>query len=355
MHRLQGTLRRVAGFGVLGVAVSAVLAGGGCSSDDSGGGSGNPTLDASSDQTSSVPDASHQDSAADTSTLSDAGGHDGSLTNDAAADAMEQADVLPGDAAHDGSPADSSADAAPVEAGVDSSPVDSSPGGDAADSSTVTDGSSGSDASDASVADAADGGACVTSAALLSGGDGGVNDAGVAPRILFSFDPTADGGDAGLPSGFQNFSDANSNGTMTETMADGHPCSGALSLSVTYSAFGPKDQVYYQYSSAQDWTGYTKLHAWLKVETSSYATIQGVEPRVQSANFGDNLFGGFVSGSTFSDGGWHETIVPLTAGTNYAPASVITLQFELQTVGTATGDASVPPSATLLIDSIWLE
>jgi hypothetical protein len=123
-----------------------------------------------------------------------------------------------------------------------------------------------------------------------------------------------------------------------------------------YTAFGPKDQLYYNYhTNVQNWTGYTQLHAWLKVVTTDYTTIQGVEPRVDSNNYdaADYIFGTFVSGSTFSNGGWHETIVNLTAP--YVAAQVNGFQFELQTIGTSLDGGAAPPPATLLVDSIWLE
>jgi hypothetical protein len=310
----------------------------GCSDDTSS--SNPPVEDASADHTTPAEDAAQSDASQHDANVADTSVTDSALADSTTADS----------AASDGSLTDASHDAS-----VDAAQASDS-GGDASLADASSDAADASQAADAS--DASDGGVCTTTIALLGGGDGGTNDAGKAPRILFSFDPSdADASDAGLDPNWANYSDSGSSGTLSETSTAGYPCPGALSLSVTYTAYGPKDQIYYNYQSgAQDWTGYTTMHVWLKVITSDYTSIQGVEPRIDSNAYGDKLFGGFVGGSTFAGGGWHESVINLTPGATYVPSTVNGFQFELQTTGAAAdGGAGAPPQATLLVDSIWLE
>jgi hypothetical protein len=194
--------------------------------------------------------------------------------------------------------------------------------------------------------------ACVTTLSSLNGAAGGAP----APKILFAFD---DASNTGIDPGFAAFTDTNSTATpLTLNTVDGHPCAGSLTTTVTYAAFGPKTQVYYNYGSAnaQDWTGYNTLLFWVKVVTSDPSTIAGVEPRVDSGGYAQQHFGAYLYGATLSDGGWHQGIILLPAGVAaYTASAVNGFQLELQTVlVSADGGAVAPPEATLLIDSIWL-
>jgi hypothetical protein len=325
MHAIKQTTRCVVGCSVFAAALLASA----CSDDDSG---SQASLDSGSEASASGDDATADQSTppvdgssqGDATATGDDAANDGSTTtvSDAAGDVVTAEAAAPGDAGpKDGAPSDANAS-------------DSAP--------------------DASTADASEagGGVCVTTLASL--GASGTNDAATS-KILDDFDGQADAGPGASWSGYFNMGSA---GTFGVTGTDGHTCNGALSLAVTtYTQYGTNVQAYFNYSgSVQDWTGYKKLHAWLKVVSSDYSTIQGVEPRVDSSNYADKLFGGFVSGSAFADGGWHETVVPLTASASYVPAAVNGYQFELQLVGTKPGSAAAtPPAATLLVDSIWVE
>jgi hypothetical protein len=308
MDTLQRRLRYVAACGLFGTAVAAVLATG-CSSDDNGGG----------------PDA-----AAD-------------HTTDVTMEVGQQQETSLQDQSHPDAPADSTTDA-PADVAV-------------ADASDSGDSSPAADASDGATVDAHEGGipGCTTTVASLGGTTPDAGDAAV-PRILFSFD---DATDAGIDTtAWSVFNDTGSTATaLALNPLDGHPCAGSATTTATYTAYGPKVQVYYNYNSnVQNWTGYTTFHVWLKVVTTDFTTIQGIEPLVQSSNYTFKHFDGFVSGATLSDGGWHETIVHLTPGGDYDPATVNAFQLELQTVPSgADGGPLVPPPATLLIDSIWIE
>jgi hypothetical protein len=325
MHTLKQTTRCVVGCSALAAAILATLATA-CSDDDSG---SQASLDGGFEASASGGDAT-----ADQSTPPGDGSSQGDVT-------MTGVD----DAADDGSTTTLSDAAGDVVV----TPSDAGSKDGAVSDATASDGAAEASTPDASEAG---GGICVTT--LSSLGASGTNDAATS-KILDDFDGQADAGPGSSWNGYFNMGSV---GTFGVTNTDGHTCNGALDLAVTtYAQYGTNVQAYFNYGgSAQDWTGYTKLHAWLKIVSSDYSTIQGVEPRVDSSGYADKLFGGFVSGSTFADGGWHETVVPLTAGASYVPAGVNGYQFELQLVGAKPGGAAAtPPAATLLVDSIWIE
>jgi hypothetical protein len=332
MHTIKQTTRSVVGCSVFAAAVLATLASA-CSSDDSG---SQASVDSGSEASASGDDAT-----ADQSTPPGDGSSQGDVTTN---------DTSTGeDAADDGSTTTISDAAGDVVAAEAAAPSDAGSKDGAASDANAPDG-----AAEASTADASEagGGVCVTT--LSSLGASGTNDAATS-KILDDFDGQADAGPGSSWSGFFN---SGSVGTFGVTGTDGHTCDGALALAVTtYTQYGTNVQAYFNYGgSVQDWTGYKKLHAWLKVVSSDYSTIQGVEPRVDSSNYTQKLYGGFVNGSAFADGGWHETVVPLTASASYVPAVVNGYQFELQLVGSKPGAAAAtPPAATLLVDSIWIE
>jgi hypothetical protein len=302
-------------------------------------------LDASTDHTSPVPDASHDSSLADV-IVADTSVHDAQSDTSTVTDG-----ALTGDAAHDGA-----VDAEATPDASDAGSRDSGSSSDAGDATTpdASDGSSsaadGGDASqEVDAADAAP--ACVTT--LESLGGAATDDAGKTEMILFSFDAA----DAGTASDFSHSTDSNTTATSTSavTSTDGYPCqTGALSVTTTYISGNPNTYVYHDYHNpGQNWSGYQKLHVWLKVETTDYATISGVVPQIDSTNYTLHLFQGYIAGSTFVGGGWHESVLDLAASGSFDPTNVNGFQFKLQT--TASSDGGVIPQATLLIDSIWLE
>jgi hypothetical protein len=221
------------------------------------------------------------------------------------------------------------------------------------DADTATNDAATNDAAtnDADVGDAV--AACVTTITSLGGTTSNA-------KILFAFD---DASDAGVDPAFSFYSDTGSTAGNPPVLngADGQPCAGSLTTTVTYTVFGPKTQLYYNYGAAdaQDWTGYSTLHFWVKVVTTDPTTIAGVEPRVDSSTTYAQFYGNFVFGTTLSDGGWHEATIDLPAadaGTQYTPSAVVGFQVELQTAfASADGGATAPPDATFLIDSIWLD
>jgi hypothetical protein len=304
MDTLQRRLRYVAACGLFGTAVAAALATG-CSGDDNGGGGPDAAADTTTDVKMDVGqmETSLQDNSHPDTSTSEAG-------NDAAGDAQ-------GDAHAD-------ADAA----------------------TTVSDASDAGDGFDGNVGVPA----CVTTPALL----GNTSDAGPAPKVLFAFD---DASDAGVDPGFAVYSDSPSTALpLAVNPLDGHPCAGSLTTTITYTAFGQKSQVYYNYttSNPQDWSGYTVLHFWVKVITTDPSTIGGIEPRLDTGAAYTQHFGNFVNGTTLADGAWHEATLDLPIADAGAD-SVVGFQLQLETATAGVdGGSALPPPATWLIDSIWV-
>jgi hypothetical protein len=339
MLELKRIGRYIAVSGVFGVAVAGALVSG-CG-DDTGSTDGGPDTGAA-DQTqgdASQPDSSQPDSSQPDTSQSDTSRPDSTQPDGSQPDGTLQGDGAPNDARTDAT-------------GMDSPAPDAN---DAGGAETAT----GSDASEAGPSQ------CVTSVADLAGTDGGAPDGGLAPTLLYGFDSP----DGGLDSHWQNFMDTGSTDSLSQTFTDGYPCAGALALSATYTAFGPKDQAYYNFTSAigtQDWTGRTALHLWVKVVTTDFSTIAGIEVRVESNGYADKRYSPYITGTTLSaagsHNGWHEIVMSLippdpdAASPDYVPASVNDFQVELQTQGTQVdGGPAGPPPATMLVDSIWLE
>ena len=121
-------------------------------------------------------------------------------------------------------------------------------------------------------------------------------------RLLFAFDNGSNVGWTADVTGLGY--------TFNGVTNDGNTCPGAISLTVQFNAFGnPGEDVSYGYGTAADWTGFSKLHAWVKLVTSTYAAVNGVQPFVQSNSYNSYVNGGFVGQSTFSNGAWHELVL----------------------------------------------
>jgi hypothetical protein len=310
MDTLQRRLRYVAACGLFGTAVAAALATG-CTGDDNVVGGADAAPDHTADVTT---DVGQKETSLQDTTQTDTSTTDGA-SNDATVDAQ-------GDAAKTDADAATTADAS-----------------DAADTST-------GDGSDGAVGVPA----CVTTTAQL-----GAPTDGAASKILFAFD---DASDAGIDPAFAAYATGSViiNPPILNP-ADGHPCAGSLSTTVTYSGFSKNAQVYYNYgaTNAQDWSSYSVLHFWVKVMTADPTTISGVEPRLDTGTAYNQHFGNFANGTTFADGGWHEVTLNLPIA-DAGSDMVVGFQLELQTGPAPTdGGLTPPPPATFLIDSIWLD
>jgi hypothetical protein len=203
--------------------------------------------------------------------------------------------------------------------------------------------------SDGAPSDASDSGGCTTTVAALAGaGDGGA----VSPQLLFGFD----NGLTATTGAWANEAD----GTMTAS-TDGHTCPGSLLVTTSFSKSQYPILAQFAYTAAANWTGYTKLHMWVKVTTTSYATLGLVQ-----AWENDNVSpGGFYApdpmyGTTpWSDGGWHEVVLTLTpapvsdaGAANYDPTKVG--EFGVQ-AGASSYDGGAFPLVSFNVDDIWLQ
>ena len=208
---------------------------------------------------------------------------------------------------------------------------------------------------------ATDGGTDVKTGAGGSSMDGGTDTGDTGPcttsvgagnRLLFSFDN-------GLNVGW--FAEVQSVGyTFGSTKTDGDRCPGAISLTINYTSISnPNDDVVYRFGTPDNWTGFSKLHASIKLVASNYTAISGVQPFFQTNNNGSYSNGGFASGSTFANGRFHEIVLDMlnpgyTQGTvMFNSISSVGIQIVLATA--TDGGPSTPGDVQLLVDDVWLE
>jgi hypothetical protein len=195
----------------------------------------------------------------------------------------------------------------------------------------------------------------VTSIATLAAG----SDASApSPTLLFGFDPGNEFSSAGHwaygggSTGSLSFSDV------------GHTCPGSLAATTNFEGMQyPILQQFLFDGTAGDWTGYTKLHAWIKVVMSPSTDIGSAGTFVQNYSFahGFDTDGSGVTGA--SDQNWHESVLQLVptaadAGSNgYDPGAINQFGVQAGAGGTAysAADGGALPVATVYIDDIWLE
>jgi hypothetical protein len=340
MVGLRTKIRGIAVLTVFGAGMAGVLVAG-CGDDTTG-----PGADAGEDvQTDSTqpdvsqPDVTQPDVAAE------------AAPQDASQDATHP-DASP-DGAPDASP-DVAQDVAHIDAAPDAAgdaPQDArSDVSDAGSTDAVADSSPEAappaDASDAGDAGEAGEAGCTTTI-------GELNDSGTS-QLLFGFDTASE------INGWMSFNFMTADGTnvLTQSPTQGPPglgCPGALSLALTYSAYNVNAGAD-NFFTAQNWTGRVRLHFWVKLVTSDYTTINGVEEFVESGNFLLKQFSPFLSGAAFAGGGWVESVVDLTQVGNIDLTTIEGFEVSVSTIGTMLdGGAAVPPPATLLVDDIWLE
>ena len=147
--------------------------------------------------------------------------------------------------------------------------------------------------------------------------------------------------------------------TFASTKADGHTCPGALTLDLQYMAFADPDaDVAANFSPAADWTGFAKVHAWVKLQTTTFAAINVVQAFTLSNGFGSYANGGYVGGSTFSDGNWHEIVLDMLQPGYGTVTTNIVNRLGIQVVlfhAMADGGPAAPTEVTMLVDDVWLE
>ncbi len=187
-----------------------------------------------------------------------------------------------------------------------------------------------------------------------------VTDYGAGNAVQFAFNGGAiDGWTAGATShiGF-SFPTTSLGASLTE----GHSCPGALLLAVDFPRYNINQSGYIEYfygdtPNGRNWSGYTAIHAWIKVEGADLSELAGVTFAVQSGNY---MFfqRTSVAGADLSD--WHEVVVDLTvppannAGVVITDVQQIILNASLN-LFPADGAAPTPSQVMLLVDDIWLE
>jgi hypothetical protein len=142
---------------------------------------------------------------------------------------------------------------------------------------------------------------------------------------------------------------------------EGYSCPGSLEMMVPFTAYGTQSDAQINFSPVQNWVGYRKLHARVKIvmpSTGNLDHINGVQFAVNSDNY-MNYDGKFTSASTFMDFGWHDIELDLTLGAAAPPPqldSIIQVQVQLQTpmMAPAMGPAAPVPT-TILVDDVWIE
>src|SRR5205823_1919374 len=95
-----------------------------------------------------------------------------------------------------------------------------------------------------------------------------------------------------------------------------------------------------------------------KLVTSTYAAVNGAQPFVHSNGYTNYANGGFVSGSTFSDGNWHELILDM----QHPGFGTVTFNninrvgFQMLVFSSASdGGPAAPSDVTMLVDDVWLD
>lgn len=159
--------------------------------------------------------------------------------------------------------------------------------------------------------------------------------------------------------------DANEGGLgdsfLMRSATEGHSCPGSLVLTVPFSVYGPAEIAEAQGNFSADWTGYTTLHVWVKLEEpagGSLDYLNGVQLFVLSDGYAeyDNTF---VSASTFDDFDWHEITVDMaTEGTVLGDINQVGVQLlahESQENAGGDGAPDAPETTSAYIDDIYVD
>jgi hypothetical protein len=255
-------------------------------------------------------------------------------------------------------PSDSGADAAPcvtslaalLSARPDAGMGDAGQAGDAGDAGQAGDAGDAGQAGDAGDAGQV-GDAAADDAEAAAPGEAA---APVGPSLLFDFDQ------GNVFSSLGHWDYAGVGGALGYS-SEGHVCPGSLVASTNFDGKQFPQLHRFLFDSAQNWTGYTKLHIWLKVEAATSSTLGSVQAYVQDyAISGDfNTDNSSVSESTLADGNWHEMVfdlVPnLDAGSSsYDPTAVNQVGIQANASGSAY-DGGPLPLVKVFVDDIWLE
>ena len=164
---------------------------------------------------------------------------------------------------------------------------------------------------------------------------------GAANKVLYDFsDGTLDG-----------WAKNGQGQSLAWSGSTGHTCPGAVQL-VVPDASGA-GSVLFAFLSSANWTGASKLHIWVKVETTSYVGTS-LLLYVQTNNFTDQVSSYHdLPGSPFTDGAFHELVLDLT--TLPSPTDLTDVDVIALGVNQPITDAGSLASLTVSIDDLWLE
>lgn len=198
------------------------------------------------------------------------------------------------------------------------------------------------------------------------GGEAGAG--GSAPACVWKAAGShyADGFDSGLDG--NGFADAVTTSSMTSTLGAtassewdaeaGKSCPGALHLQAVFKDYA-SGQAADEVATADlrfadvDWTGATKLHAWVRVSPVS-APITGVQLFVLSGS--SFLYKSLFDDASFPSGQWYELVMPLAPGASYEPKVVrrLGVKIILRRDGAANNPAQAP-TVDVWLDDIWVQ
>jgi hypothetical protein len=203
-------------------------------------------------------------------------------------------------------------------------------------------------------------------APATDGGEAGAAGASPTPCVWAPEGSTHyDGFDAGLDgTGFGSvLTTAEAYGTLGATAtsgwddAVGKTCPGSLIFETAFKGYVSAQKAELAIADVRfedaDWTGATKLHAWVRVSPSG-APLTGVQFFVMSGSA--YLYASVFDDHKFALGQWFEVVLPLTPGKDYDPQLVrrVGVQVTLRPEGAA-GNPPVAPTVQAWLDDIWVE
>jgi hypothetical protein len=203
-------------------------------------------------------------------------------------------------------------------------------------------------------------------APITDGGEGGAAGAAPTPCVWVPQGSTHyDGFDGGLDgTGFGPvlttvavYSTLGATATRSWDDAVGKTCPGSFLLETAFKGYVGAPKAEYAIADMRfegaDWTGATKLHAWLRVSPND-APLTGVQLFVMSGS--SYLYASVFEGNKFAFGQWFELVLPLSPGKDYDPKLVsrVGVQVTLRPEGAA-GNPPVAPTVQAWLDDIWVE
>lgn len=137
-------------------------------------------------------------------------------------------------------------------------------------------------------------------------------------------------------------------------------CPGALSMTVDYGLYGdPSSSASTTFGNTPgNWSAYGKLHVSVKLVTTDYTAVNGVQTFINSngyANYANSSV--FLSGSTFSDRAFHEVVFDFAHPNGTLLLSVINKIGAQLLIKDAPAEGGVPNAAPveMFVDDVWLE